>query len=65
MSYTLEDAGVTRPMAPKLLDQVRGRLRLRHYSLRTEQAYVSWIRRFILANGKRPPGQMGQIVAPE
>ncbi|AKK65636.1 hypothetical protein FE36_18540 [Xanthomonas oryzae pv. oryzicola] len=43
------------------MDQVRGRLRLRHYSLRTEQAYASWIRRFILANGKRHPGQMGQI----
>lgn len=43
-----------------MLDQVRGRLRLRHYSLRTEQAYVGWIRRFILANGKRHPAQMGQ-----
>lgn len=43
---------------PKLLDQVRGRLRLRHYSLRTEQAYVAWIRRFILANGKRHPREL-------
>ncbi|WAW86787.1 phage integrase N-terminal SAM-like domain-containing protein [Xanthomonas citri pv. malvacearum] len=49
------------PPTPKLLDQVRGRLRLRHYSLRTEQAYVSWIRRFILASGQRHPGQMGQV----
>lgn len=46
--------------APRLLDQVRGRLRVRHYSVRTEQAYVAWIRRFILANGKRHPAQMGQ-----
>ncbi|QNH10993.1 phage integrase N-terminal SAM-like domain-containing protein [Xanthomonas sp. SI] len=60
MSYTRDDAGVTERLAPKLLDQVRGRLRLRHYSLRTEQAYVGWIRRFILANGKRHPVQMGR-----
>lgn len=44
---------------PRLLDEVRGRLRLKHYSLRTEQAYVAWIRRFILANGKRHPREMG------
>ena len=43
---------------PRLLDQVRGRLRLKHYSLRTEQAYVGWIRRFILANGKRHPREL-------
>src|SRR3546814_2455723 len=40
---------------PKMLDQVRQRLRVKHYSLRTEQAYVGWIRRFILANSKRHP----------
>ncbi len=39
---------------------MRDRLRVRHYSVRTEQAYVSWIRRFILANGKRHPRQMEQ-----
>lgn len=44
---------------PRLLEQVRGRLRLKHYSLRTEQAYVGWIRRFILANGKRHPRELG------
>ena len=42
-----------------MLDQVRARLRLKHYSLRTEQAYVGWIRRFILANDKRHPRDMG------
>jgi integron integrase len=42
-----------------LLDQVRARLRLKHYSLRTEQAYVGWIRRFILANDKRHQRDMG------
>jgi integron integrase len=40
------------------MEQVRGRLRLKHYSLRTEQAYLGWIRRFILANGKRHPREM-------
>lgn len=43
---------------PRLLDQVRAACRLRHYSLRTERAYVGWIRRFILANGKRHPRDM-------
>ncbi len=38
---------------PRLLDRVRTALRLRHYSRRTEQAYVHWIRRFILFHGKR------------
>lgn len=44
---------------PRLLDEVRRRLRLKHYSLRTEAIYVGWIRRFILANGKRHPRDMG------
>lgn len=47
------------PAKPRLLDEVRGRLRLRHYSIRTERAYLGWIRRFILASGKRHPRQMG------
>jgi integrase len=42
-----------------LLDEVRRVLRVKHYSLRTEHAYVGWIRRFILANGKRHPRDMG------
>ena len=49
----------TSPAAPKLLDQVRERLRLKHYSIRTEQAYVEWIKRFILFHDKRHPAQMG------
>jgi hypothetical protein len=42
-----------------LLDQVRHALRLRHYSLRTEEAYLQWIRRFIVFHGKRHPNEMG------
>ena len=45
---------------PKLLDQVRSVLRLKHYSLRTEQAYVDWIKRFIVFHGKRHPGEMAE-----
>ncbi len=52
-------AGEPRP--PRLLDRVRITLRTRHYSLRTEEAYVAWIRRFILANGKRHPDEMGEV----
>ncbi len=37
---------------PKLLDQVRAKIRLKHYSICTEQTYVDWIRRYILINGK-------------
>lgn len=44
---------------PKLLDQVRGKIRLKHYSIRTEQAYVDWIKRFILHFDKRHPSELG------
>lgn len=45
--------------APKLLDQVRGKIRLKHYSIRTEQAYVDWIKRFILHFDKKHPRDLG------
>ncbi len=44
---------------PRLLDQVRGKIRLKHYSIRTEQAYVDWIKRFVLHFDKRHPTEMG------
>ncbi|MGE3513389.1 MAG: integron integrase [Vicinamibacterales bacterium] len=44
---------------PKLLDCVRDAIRLRHYSRRTEEAYVFWTRRFIVFHGKRHPADMG------
>lgn len=47
--------------APRLLDEVRRVLRVKHYSLRTEHVYVGWIRRFVLANGKRHPREMGGV----
>jgi integron integrase len=45
--------------SPKLLDQVRDRIRRKHYSLRTESAYIHWIRRFIYFHGKRHPRELG------
>ncbi len=44
---------------PKLLDQVRGKIRLKHYSIRTEQAYVDWIKRYILHFDKQHPKDLG------
>lgn len=46
--------------SPKLLDRVRWHLRAKHYSIRTEQAYTDWIRRFILFHGKRHPRSLGE-----
>ena len=43
----------------KLLDQVRDALRLKHYSIRTENSYVAWIRRYILFHNKQHPRDMG------
>lgn len=46
-------------MPVKLLDQLRNRIRVKHYSIRTEQAYADWAKRFILFHGKRHPKDMG------
>jgi integron integrase len=51
---------VTAPEPPKLMSQVRDRLRLKHYSLRTETAYTGWIKRYIYFHDKRHPGEMGK-----
>lgn len=45
---------------PRPLDQVREIIRVRHYSIRTEHAYVQWIRRFIIFHGKRHPRDLGE-----
>jgi hypothetical protein len=58
---TPERAGEYRTAgAPRLLDRVRAALRTRHYSRRTETAYIGWIRRFILFHNKRHPTQMAE-----
>jgi len=45
---------------PKLLDQVRQAIRMRHYSPRTEETYVHWIKRFIFFHNKRHPAEMAE-----
>ena len=68
MSYHRTDAAVpgasgddspSEAPPPRLLDQVRARCRAKHYSIRTERAYVGWARRFVLANGRRHPRSLG------
>lgn len=44
----------------KLLDQVRQKIRIKHYSYRTEQTYVHWIKRFIIFHNKRHPKDLGE-----
>ena len=51
----------SQPQAPRLLDRLRAEIRVRHYSIRTESAYVDWARRFILFHGKRHPKDMGAL----
>ena len=45
--------------SPKLLDRMRAEIRVRHYSIRTEETYLDWARRFILFHDKRHPKDMG------
>jgi hypothetical protein len=47
------------PTPKKLLDQVRDAIRLKHYSIRTEEAYVNWIKRYIYFHNVRHPAEMG------
>lgn len=55
-------AAISAPVSaakPILLEQAREKLRLKHYSLRTERAYLDWMRRYIRFHGKRHPREMG------
>jgi hypothetical protein len=72
MSYHGEKTPISKPSEasawsvaaapkPRLLDEVRGRLRLKHDSLRTEKAYLYWIRRYIHANGRRHPRELDGV----
>jgi len=58
MSYQTLQPPATKK--PKLLDQVRAAIRTRHYSYRTEQAYVFWVKRFIIYHKKCHPKEMGE-----
>jgi integron integrase len=58
-TLAVREAGPVGAPKPRLLDRVRDTIRARHYSRRTEKAYVAWIRRYILFHGKRHPLEMG------
>ena len=58
-ALAVREVGPAGAPKPRLLDRVREAIRARHYSRRTEKAYVAWIRRYILFHGKRHPLEMG------
>ena len=47
------------PNSPKLLDKVRDKMRVKHYSIRTEQSYTGWIKRYIYFHDKQHPNNLG------
>ena len=58
-ALAVHEAGPAGAPKPRLLDRVREAIRTRHYSRRTEKAYVHWIKRYIFFHGKRHPAEMG------
>jgi integron integrase len=60
-ALAVRETGLAGAPKPRLLDQVREAIRARHYSRRTEKAYVHWIKRFIFFHGKRHPAEMGAL----
>ncbi len=58
--HAVAEAPPPEPDRPRLLDRVRHAIRARHFSRRTEAAYVAWVRRYILFHGKRHPATMGE-----
>ena len=55
LNQSLVKKGTPMEQPKKLLDQVRDVIRVKHYSIRTEESYVGWIRRYILFHDKRHP----------
>jgi len=53
------ESGPPEPPKPRLLDRVRHAIETRHYSRRTEKAYIHWIKRYIFFYGNRHPAEMG------
>ncbi len=60
MAIRTTASGAPQSTRPRLLDQVRDSIRRKHYSLRTEDTYVHWIKRFIYFHGKRHPRDLGE-----
>ncbi|MBC7938585.1 MAG: phage integrase N-terminal SAM-like domain-containing protein, partial [Chitinophagaceae bacterium] len=59
MDPSLPDPHPPLPAGARLLDRMRLQIRYMHYSLRTEEAYVHWVRSFIRFHGLRHPGELG------
>ena len=59
-AYLIKPAEQNEYAKPKLLEKVRTKLRVNHYSKKTEEAYIGWIKRFILFHKKRHPNEMGK-----
>lgn len=57
----MENPNTPLATSPKLLDRVRDKIRVKHYSIRTETQYIQWIRRYIFFHGKRHPREMGAV----
>ena len=57
--WVCQESGPPEPPKPRLLDRVRYAIETRHYSRRTEKAYVHWTKRYIFFHGKRHPAEMG------
>ncbi len=55
------DSHEARQPAPRLLDQVRARIRALHYSIRTEEQYVQWIKRFVVVHNMHHPTELGEV----
>src|SRR6266498_2917581 len=60
LALAVRETGPTGAPKPRLLDRVREAIRTRHYSRRTEKAYVAWIKRYIFFHGKRHPAENGR-----
>ncbi|MBI4561220.1 MAG: phage integrase N-terminal SAM-like domain-containing protein, partial [Candidatus Rokubacteria bacterium] len=56
----VESSSLSGAPKPRLLDRVRQAMHARHLSSKTEEAYISWIKRFIFFHGKRHPIEMGE-----
>jgi hypothetical protein len=60
LNFKAGEPTITSTPSPKLLDQVREAIRTRHYSPKTEESYVHWVKRFIFFHNKRHPAEMGE-----
>ena len=54
-------ANINTDKKPKLLDQIRQIIRVKHYSMRTEETYIGWIKRFVFYHNKKHPNEMSEM----